>query len=30
MTKFGVLWLIDITGNDTIKIISVHNSNNNL
>ena len=24
MTKFGVLWLLDLTGKDTIKISSVH------
>lgn len=24
MTKFGTLWLFDITGSDTIKILSVH------
>ena len=26
LTKFGVLWLFDLTGNDTIKISSVHTS----
>ena len=24
MSKFGVLWLIDLTGHDTIKVLSVH------
>lgn len=26
MTKFGTLWLLDITGSDTIKILSVHSA----